>query len=183
MVGLLPSSYCMMIFGKSKVEKVGTRGAQQIAKQNMKTIIFYGIMMVVVNVIYFLIMQNRGASYQSSEICMALLAILFYIGCFLFLFRYGTQTSKRNGKGQIDLKDDFVIMHVKETIEWTVIAQLLSLLSNYFWPVLFIGPIGSFKMVWKDIIKPCISAPDYSLQYQKWKEMESERNKESSTEN
>ena len=182
MVALLPSYYCMMIFGKSKVGKVGTRGAQQIAKENMKTIIFYGIMMVVVNVIYFLIM--RGASYQSSEICMVLLAILNYFGCFLFLFRYGTQKSKANGKGQIDLKDNFVIMRVKETIEWTMIAQILSLLSIYFWPVLFIGPIGFVRMLWKDIIKPCISAQDYSLQFQKWKElMESERNKESSTEN
>ena len=177
----------MMIFGKSKVGKVGTRGAQQIAKENMETITFYGIMMFVVNVIYFLIMQIRGGSSQSSEIRMVLLAILIYFGCFLFLLRYGTQTSKPNGKGQIDLKDNFVIMHVKETIEWTVIAQILSLLSNYFWPVLFIGPIGFFWMVWKFIIKPCISAQDYSLQYQKWNklmdQMELERNKESSTEN
>jgi len=163
-------SYCiMMIFGRKKVGKVGTGGAQQIAKENVETITFYGIMMLVANVIYFLIMGIPSASYQSTEFCMVLLAILIYCRCFVFLFRHGIYPN-RKGK-LIDLNmDNIVIICVKETIEWTMIAQILSILSNYFWPILFIGPIRFLWMVWISI-KPCISAKDYSLQYQTWKKL------------
>jgi len=153
-------------FGKKKVGKVGTRGAQQIAKENVETITFYRNMILGANGIYFLIMTILGATYQSTEISMFLLVLLIYVGCFQFLFRCGTpKTSEPDGKGQlIDPGLDLnmasgLAEHVKDAIILTAIAQILSLLSNYFWLALSFAPLRLFWMAWKSIIAPWLFAP------------------------
>ena len=134
---------------------VGTREAQQIAKENVETINFYGNMIFGAHGIYGLIILFDF--YQSTEISMALLwpllpfilESLIYFRCFRILSRFGTpKTSEPNGKGQLikpglDLNMNEVAKHVKEAIILTVIAQFLSLLSYYFLLVIFIAPIHS----------------------------------------
>ena len=150
-----------MEFGKKKVGKVGTRGAQQIAKENVETITFYKIMILEANGIYFLIMTILGATYQSTEISMLLLVLLVYVGCFQFLSRCGTpKTSKPYGKGQLidpglDLNiKNGLVEHVKDAIILTAVAQSLSLLSNYGWLLLSFAPLRILWMAWKSIIAP-----------------------------
>ena len=150
-----------MDFGKKKVGKVGTRGAQQIAKENVETITFYKIMILEANGIYFLIMTILGATYQSTEISMLLLVLLVYVGCFQFLSRCGTpKTSKPYGKGQLidpglDLNiKNGLVEHVKDAIILTAVAQSLSLLSNYGWLLLSFAPLRILWMAWKSIIAP-----------------------------
>ena len=149
-----------MEFGKKKVGKVGTRGAQQIAKENVETITLYRNMILGANGIYFLIMTILGATYQSTEISMLLLALLIYVGCFQFLFRCGTpKTSKPNGKGQLidpglDLNMNVMARHVKQAIILTAIPQLLLVSSNYFWLAPFIALLKVLWIVWKYIIAP-----------------------------
>ena len=155
-----------MEFGKKKVGKVGTRGAQQIAKENVETITLFRNIILGANGIYFLIMTILGAAYQNTEIFMFLLALFIYVGCFQFLFRCGTpKTSKPNGKGQLidpglDLNmKSGLAEHVKDAIILTAVAQSLSLLSNYCWLVLSFAPLRLFWMTWKSIIAPWLFAP------------------------
>lgn len=155
-----------MEFGKKKVGKVGTRGAQQIAKENVETITFYRNMILGANGIYFLIMTILGATYHSTEISMFLLVLMIYVGCFQFLFRCGTpKTSEPDGKGQLidpglDLNmESGLAEHVKDAIILTAIAQILSLLSNYCWLALSFAPLRLFWMAWKSIIAPWLFAP------------------------
>merc|ERR1712026_557977 len=90
-----------MDFSKKK-GKVGTRGAQQIARENVETITFYRNMILGANGIYFCIMTILGAAYSSTEIIWFLVALAVYVGSFQFLFRLGTpKTSEPDGKGQL----------------------------------------------------------------------------------
>ena len=56
-------------FSKKK-GKTGTRGAQQIARENVETINFYRNMILGANGIFFLMMTILGANYYSTEIAM-----------------------------------------------------------------------------------------------------------------
>lgn len=151
---------------KKKPGKVGTRGAQQIARENVETITFYRNMILGANGIYFCIMTILGAAYSSTEIIWFLVALTIYVGSFQFLFRLGTpKTSEPDGKGQLidpglDLNMEAgMAEHVKDAIILTSIAQILSLLSNYLWWILLFGPLRLLWMAWKSIISPWLFAP------------------------
>lgn len=49
--------------------------------------------------------------------------------------------------------------YVKDVILFSVIVQVLSLISSYFWWVLLIAPIYVFYLLWKNFIGPWIFAP------------------------
>jgi len=151
---------------KKKPGKVGTRGAQQIARENVETITFYRNMILGANGIYFCIMTILGAAYSSTEIIWFLVALAVYVGSFQFLFRLGTpKTSEPDGKGQLidpglDLNMEAgMAEHVKDAIILTSIAQILSLISNYLWWILLFGPLRLLWMAWKSIISPWLFAP------------------------
>ena len=56
-------------FSKKK-GKAGTRGQQQIARENVETITFYRNMILGSNGIFFLMMTILGANYFKTEIVM-----------------------------------------------------------------------------------------------------------------
>ena len=62
----------MDAFAKKK-GKEGTRGAKQVAKENMETVAFYRNMILGANGIYFTGMTLLGASYHATEIICFLL--------------------------------------------------------------------------------------------------------------
>lgn len=155
-----------MDFAKKKQEKKGTRGAQQIARENVETINFYRNMILGANGIYFLIMTLLGSSYQTTEISMFLLVLVIYVSAFQFLLRLGTpKTSEPNGKGQLldpglDLNmESGMAEHAKDIIILSAATQLASLLSNYFWVLLALAPARAFWMLWKSVISPWLFAP------------------------
>lgn len=47
--------------------------------------------------------------------------------------------------------------HVKDIIILTSGTQILSLLSNWFWFLLLLGPIRAIYMLWGSVIKPWLS--------------------------
>ena len=113
-----------------KKGKEGTRGAKQIAKENVETIQFYRNMILGANGIYFTMMTILGATYQSTEIMMFLLSLLIYVCCFQFLFRFGTpQTSEPNGQGQLlnpglDLNMEMgMAEHIKDLVILTAVRS------------------------------------------------------------
>jgi len=151
-------------FSKKK-GKAGTRGAQQIARENVETINFYRNMILGANGIFFLMMTILGANYYSTEIAMFIVSLIIYVGCFQFLFRLGTpKTTEPEGKGQLldpglDLNmESGLAEHVKDLIILTSAAQLTSLISNYFWCLLLLAPARAFWMLWVSVISPWLFA-------------------------
>jgi hypothetical protein len=67
-----------------KKGKAGTRGQQQIAKENVETITFYRNMILGSTGIFFLMMTILGANYFKTEIVMFFVAFIVYVGCFQF---------------------------------------------------------------------------------------------------
>jgi len=88
-------------FSKKK-GKAGTRGQQQIARENVETITSYRNMILGSNGIFFLMMTILGANYFKTEIVMFFVAFIVYIGCFQFLFKLGNpKYTEPEGKGQL----------------------------------------------------------------------------------
>merc|ERR1711994_671569 len=142
-------------FSKKK-GKAGTRGQQQIARENVETITFYRNMILGSNGIFFLMMTILGANYFKTEIVMFFVAfIIVYIGCFQFLFKLGNpKYTEPEGKGQLidpglDLNmESGMAKHVKDLIELTSAAQLSSLISS----------ARGFWMLWENMISPWLFA-------------------------
>ena len=49
--------------------------------------------------------------------------------------------------------------YLKDIILFSVIVQMLSFISNYFWLLLIIAPVYVFYLLWKNFIGPWIFAP------------------------
>jgi len=152
-------------FSKKK-SKAGTRGQQQIARENVETINFYRNMILGANGIFFLMMTILGANYYRTEIAMFFVSLIVYVGCFQFLFKLGTpKTTEPEGKGQLldpglDLNmESGMAVHVIDLIILTSAAQLSSLISNYFWCLLLLAPARAFWMLWINVISPWLFAP------------------------
>jgi len=152
-------------FSKKK-GKAGTRGQQQIARENVETITSYRNMILGSNGIFFLMMTTLGANYFKTEIVMFFVAFIVYVGCFQFLFKLGNpKYTEPEGKGQLldpglDLNmESGMAEHVKDLIILTSAAQLSSLISNYFWCLLLLAPARGFWMLWKNIVSPWLFAP------------------------
>jgi hypothetical protein len=83
---ILPFNYLMLsdllctmeAFAKKK-GKEGTRGAAQIARENVETLTFYRNMILGANGIYFTVMTLLGRNYFAFEISMFVLSALIYI--------------------------------------------------------------------------------------------------------
>jgi len=152
-------------FSKKK-GKAGTRGQQQIARENVETITSYQNMILGSTGIFFLMMTILGANYFKTEIVMFFVAFIVYVGCFQFLFKLGyPKTTGPEGKGQLinpglDLNmESGMAEHVKNLIILTSAAQLSSLISNYFWCLLLLAPARGFWMLWENMISPWLFAP------------------------
>ena len=68
----------MEAFAKKR-GKEGTRGASQIARENVETLTFYRNMILGANGIFFTVMTLLGKNYFAVEISMFVLSALIYI--------------------------------------------------------------------------------------------------------
>jgi len=149
-------------FAKKK-GKEGTRGAKQIATENVQTMQFYRNMILGANGIYFTGMTLLGATYASTEIALFLVAAALYIAAYQFLARTGTPTMGEKGQvldPGLDLNmPQGMAEHVKDAIILTAGTQMLSLVSNYMWLLLLLLPLRAFFMAWVSVISPWLFAP------------------------
>ena len=156
-----------MDFSKKK-GKEGTRGAKQIAKENLETISFYRNMILGANGIYFTGMTLLGAQYHMTEICCFLVCAVIYIGGYQFLSRLGQPTYSSNEANTsssnltdpgLDLNmENGMAEHIKDAIILTSGVQLLAIFSNYCWLLLLLAPFRAFMLLWTNIISPWIFA-------------------------
>ena len=73
-----------------KKGKEGTRGAKQIASENIETIQFYRNMILGANGIYFTGMTLLRAPYNATEVVMFFVAAVVYIASYQFFARTAT---------------------------------------------------------------------------------------------
>ena len=151
-------------FAKKK-GKEGTRGAKQIAKENVETIAFYRNMILGANGFYFTGMVLTGSSYHTTEIVCFVITSLIYIAGHQFMAKLGTPTfSDPEGKNLLEPGLDLnmengMAEHVKDAIILTSGVQFLALFSNYCWFLLALAPLRALWMAWTNIIAPWIFAP------------------------
>ena len=156
----------MEAFAKKK-GKEGTRGAKQIAKENMETVAFYRNMILGANGIYFTGMTLLGASYHTTEIICFLLCAILYIAGYHFMARLGSPTySSSDAKSAalldpgLDLNmENGMAEYVKDVIILTSAIQILAIFSNYCWLGLLFVPLRGGQMLWSNVISPWIFAP------------------------
>ena len=152
-----------------KKGKEGTRGAKQIAKENVETISFYRNMILGANGIYFTGMTLMGASYHTTEIVCFLICALIYVGGYQFMARLGNPTyspspdATKTGAlldSGLDLNmENGMAEHVKDAIILTAAVQIIALFSNYCWFLLLLAPLRAFLLLWTNVISPWIFAP------------------------
>ena len=149
-------------FAKKK-GKEGTRGAKQIAKENVETIVFYRNMILGSNGIYFMVMTLLGQPYTSTEVTMFLVSAAIFIGSYQFMARTGMPTTSDSGAlldPGLDLNmANGMAEHVKDIVILAAGTQMLSLLSNYLWLLLLLAPLRGFLMLWTSVIAPWLFAP------------------------
>ena len=137
-----------------------TRGAKQIAKENMETVAFYRNMILGANGIYFTGMTLLGASYHATEIICFLLCAIIYIAGYQFMARFGSPTySSADAKSAalldpgLDLNmENGMAEHIKDAIILTSAVQILAVFSNYCWLGLLFAPIRGGKRLWLNVI-------------------------------
>ena len=114
-----------------KKGKEGTRGAKQIASENIETIQFYRNMILGANGIYFTAMTLVRAPYTATEVVMFFLAAVIYIASYQFFAR--TATPKFGPKNEVldpglDLNmAEGMAEHVKDLVILTSGTQVRSL--------------------------------------------------------
>ena len=150
-----------------KKGKEGMRGAKQIAKENMETIVFYHNLILVANGIYFSGMTLLGASYHATDIICFLLCAIVYIAGYQFMARLGSPTySSSNAESAalldpgLDLNmENGMAEYVKDAIILTSTVHILAVFSNYCWLGLLVAPLRGGHMLWSNVISAWIFAP------------------------
>ena len=166
-----------------KKGKEGTRGAKQIAKENLETVAFYRNMIIGANGIYFTGMTLMGASYYMTEISCFLICAVIYIAGYQFMARLGNPTYNSSDTTKtatlldpgLDLNmENGMAEHVKDAIILTSAVQVVALFSNYFWLLLLLAPLRAFLLLWTNVISPWIFAPppDENVDEKKQKKLE-----------
>lgn len=139
--------------------KQGTKGQKQIVEENKKTLAFYQNIILTVNIIYFGVeFIFFWDSFTALEIIMSCLAGLVYFGSFRFMKKMATPTWGEESTlldGGIDLNlESGMAEHCKDIILMTVIVELLSLISNYFWLLWLLVPGRAFYLLWVNVLAP-----------------------------
>ncbi len=113
-------------FAKKK-GKEGTRGAKQIAQENVATINFYRNMILGANGIYFTGMTLEGAPYTGTEITLFLVAAAIYIASYQFLARTGTPTVGEKGQVRTVHQSHIMIRTVKNNPKLSSVKRFWTL--------------------------------------------------------
>ncbi|XP_077983417.1 transmembrane protein 208-like [Glandiceps talaboti] len=157
--------------------KVGTKGQKQIYEENKKTLQFYTKIIFATNLIYLLVrMAWMWESFNVSCWLLLSLAVLIYFSCLSFMTKMARATFNTNGSlvdGGMDLNSESgTAEHIKDVILVTVLVQILSIFSNYFWLCWLIVPGAAFYYLWTNLLAPWIFAPAPEIDEKKQKKME-----------
>ncbi|KAG7211269.1 hypothetical protein KM043_010576 [Ampulex compressa] len=146
----------------TKKGKVATKGAKQIAEENVTTLSFYRNMILAALGLRLTIMM-LFFEFTMLQITLTIFSGIVYIGSYHFMTYIARATYSESGQlldSGIDLNmEGGIAEHVKDLIILASGIQVLSLISNYFWLLWLLVPIRGGWMLWKQILSPWLSAP------------------------
>ncbi|XP_070575465.1 transmembrane protein 208-like [Ptychodera flava] len=157
--------------------KVGTKGQKQIHEENKSTVQYYSRMIYATNLIYLLIrMMWMWDSFNVTCWVLFSLAVAVYFGCIRLMHKMAEATFGPTGN-LVDAGTDLnmksgMAEHIKDVILVTIIVQVLSIFSNYFWFLWLVIPGGAFYYIWTNFLAPWIFAPAPEIDEKKQRKME-----------
>jgi hypothetical protein len=136
-----------------KKGKANTKGSKQIVEENANTLKFYRNMSLGVSIAHFLISFLLGG----YSVWMIIIAAIIHLVSNQFLIRMSRPLID-NGNiidsgVDLNLEGGFA-EHIKDVVILTSGTQILSIISNWFWFLLLLGPIRAFHLLWGSVIKP-----------------------------
>ncbi|XP_012279239.1 transmembrane protein 208 [Orussus abietinus] len=159
----------------TKSTKVATRGAKQIAEENLSTLCFYRNMIFGASGLYFTIMTTFF-EFTITSILMSILSMAAYIGSYQFMAYMARAKYSESGQlldSGIDLNmEGGIAEHIKDLIILTAGVQTLSIISNYFWLLWLLVPARGMWMLWNKILGPWFFAPPPEVDEKKQRKME-----------
>jgi len=146
-----------------KKGKEGTRGAKQIARENLDTIAFYRKMAVASTLVYLAGMVALGATFTYTELAMVAVCVIVFSASQYFMSfgtpRYSGPDSKELIDPGLDLNmEGGLAEHAKDAFILTSATLFLALISDYFFLLLLLAPLQAFWILWKNVIAPWIFA-------------------------
>ncbi|CAO1340584.1 unnamed protein product [Diamesa tonsa] len=143
-----------------KKGKVGTKGSKQIIEENVGTIKFYRNMSLGACVTYVCV-ASMYVQWTGTVITMTVLTILAHGLANQFMAMMSRPKLSETG-AILDAGSDLnmeggIAEHVKDIIILTAGTQLMSLMSNYFWFLLILGPLRAVYMLWGSVIQPWLA--------------------------
>ncbi|XP_002736264.1 transmembrane protein 208-like [Saccoglossus kowalevskii] len=157
--------------------KVGTKCQKQIYEENKATLKFYRNIVLAANLIYIVVrMVWMWETFNTSCWVLFAFAIAIYVSCMAFMGYMAKSVFNSNGvlvDGGIDLNmESGIAEHIKDVLLVTVIVQVLSIFSNYFWILWFIVPGAALLYIWRNFLSPWLFAPAPEIDEKKQKKME-----------
>ncbi|CAG9857421.1 unnamed protein product [Phyllotreta striolata] len=136
--------------------KQGTKGAKQIADENVSTLKFYRNMAVFSNAFSLIVLYFFNSTIS---IALYLFSCMIYIACYQFMAYMARARYTDNGQlldSGVDLNmEGGIAEHVKDIIILTAGCQILSsMISNYFWYLWLLAPLRGFWILWKNLLQP-----------------------------
>ncbi|XP_077301893.1 transmembrane protein 208 isoform X2 [Arctopsyche grandis] len=108
--------------------------------------------------VYAFVIFIIGAEHTTTSVFLLCTAISIYLVCFNLLNYAAKAVYSEDGKildSGTDLNmEGGIAEHVKDMIILTAITQLLSIISTYFWLLLFLAPFQAFFILWRNVLSP-----------------------------
>nr|XP_020461331.1 transmembrane protein 208 [Monopterus albus] len=139
--------------------KVGTKGKKQIMEENKATLKFYIRIILGANAIYAAV--NLVVFYSSSTFwtwMMPVFALAVYFGSYRFMSSmakpvYAEDESLLDGGTDLNMEQGMA-EHLKDIILLTAIAQVLTIITSYFWYLLLLAPARAVHLLWVTFLGP-----------------------------
>ncbi|CAD6244914.1 GSCOCG00013529001-RA-CDS [Cotesia congregata] len=160
-----------------KSTKTATKGAKQIAEENVSTLNFYRNMAFGATVFYLTIMMVFF-QFTTLSITLTIFSGLIYVASYQFMSfmakpKY-SQNQLTDPGSDLNLKGG-IAEHVIDLIILTAGCQILSLISDYFWLLWLLAPIRAFYLAWTLILAPWFFAAPQEQEVDEKKQRKMER--------
>ncbi|XP_055643064.1 transmembrane protein 208 [Toxorhynchites rutilus septentrionalis] len=141
--------------------KQSTKGNKQIIEENIATLKFYRNMSCGSTIFHILVVFIFFEPFSGLQMIMTILTIAVHLGSYYFMSMM-SRPQYTDGGSILDSGSDLnleggIAEHVKDIIILTAGTQLLSLLSDFFWLLLLLGPLRAAWIFWNSVVKPGLS--------------------------
>ncbi|ESN90968.1 hypothetical protein HELRODRAFT_155421 [Helobdella robusta] len=157
--------------------KQATKGQRQIVEENKETLHLYSRIVLSTNAVYLVLTcLFFWNSFTIFYMFISVLALGIMYGSYRGMQVISRPTYTQEGAiadSGVDLNmKEGMAEHLKDLILFTGGLQLASLISNYFWLLIFVIPGRAFYLLWVNILAPWFFAEAPEVDEKKAKKME-----------